>query len=193
MSDAYTDLPQGFTVTPELSAERQIKFTAAPELGDGIEPGKDYRAVLDTSKGRLIVDLFADDAPVTVNSFAYLLRHHYYDGIKFHRVIDGFMAQAGDPTGTGSGGPGYDFEDEFGSDHRHDGKGVLSMANRGPGTNGSQFFVTFTATPHLNGKHTVFGRIVEGLDVLDRLTRIQPGYPGTPDIIEKAFLIERSQ
>jgi cyclophilin family peptidyl-prolyl cis-trans isomerase len=193
MSDAYTDLPQGFTVTPELSAERQIKFSAAPELGDGIEPGKDYRAVLDTSKGRLIVDLFADDAPVTVNSFAYLLRHHYYDGIKFHRVIDGFMAQAGDPTGTGSGGPGYDFEDEFGSDHRHDGKGVLSMANRGPGTNGSQFFVTFTATPHLNGKHTVFGRIVEGLDVLDRLTRIQPGYPGTPDIIEKAFLIERSQ
>ncbi|UQN07384.1 peptidylprolyl isomerase [Deinococcus sp. QL22] len=193
MSDAYTDLPQGFTATPELSAERQIKFTAAPELGDGIEPGKDYRAVLDTSKGRLIVDLFADDAPVTVNSFAYLLRHHYYDGIKFHRVIDGFMAQAGDPTGTGSGGPGYDFEDEFGSDHRHDGKGVLSMANRGPGTNGSQFFVTFTATPHLNGKHTVFGRIVEGLDVLDRLTRIQPGYPGTPDIIEKAFLIERSQ
>ncbi len=193
MSDAYTDLPQGFTVTPELSPERVIKFTAAPELGDGIEPGKDYRAVLDTSKGRLIVDLFADDAPVTVNSFAYLLRHHYYDGIKFHRVIDGFMAQAGDPTGTGSGGPGYDFEDEFGSDHRHDGKGVLSMANRGPGTNGSQFFVTFTATPHLNGKHTVFGRIVEGLDVLDRLTRIQPGYPGTPDVIEKAFLIERNQ
>lgn len=193
MSDAYTDLPQGFTVTPELSAERQIRFNAAPELGDGIEPGKDYRAVLDTSKGRLIVDLFADDAPVTVNSFAYLLRHHYYDGIKFHRVIDGFMAQAGDPTGTGSGGPGYDFEDEFGSDHRHDGKGVLSMANRGPGTNGSQFFITFTATPHLNGKHTVFGRIVEGLDVLDRLTRIQPGYPGTPDVIEKAFLIERNQ
>ncbi|WP_019009112.1 peptidylprolyl isomerase [Deinococcus aquatilis] len=193
MSDTYTDLPQGFAVTPELSAERQIRFTAAPELGDGIEPGKDYRAVLDTSKGRLIVDLFADDAPVTVNSFAYLLRHHYYDGIKFHRVIDGFMAQAGDPTGTGSGGPGYDFEDEFGSDHRHDGKGVLSMANRGPGTNGSQFFITFTATPHLNGKHTVFGRIVEGLDVLDRLTRIQPGYPGTPDVIEKAFLIERNQ
>ncbi|MDB5044124.1 MAG: peptidylprolyl isomerase [Deinococcus sp.] len=193
MSDAYTDLPQGFTVTPELSPERVIKFTAAPELGEGIEPGKDYRAVLDTSKGRLVVDLFADDAPVTVNSFAYLLRHHYYDGIKFHRVIDGFMAQAGDPTGTGSGGPGYDFEDEFGSDHRHDGKGVLSMANRGPGTNGSQFFITFTATPHLNGKHTVFGRIVEGLDVLDRLTRIQPGYPGTPDVIEKAFLIERSQ
>ncbi|MFB9990770.1 peptidylprolyl isomerase [Deinococcus oregonensis] len=193
MSDAYTDLPQGFTVTPELSPERQIKFSAAPELGDGIEPGKDYRAVLDTSKGRLIVDLFADDAPVTVNSFAYLLRHHYYDGIKFHRVIDGFMAQAGDPTGTGSGGPGYDFEDEFGSEHRHDGKGVLSMANRGPGTNGSQFFITFTATPHLNGKHTVFGRIVEGLDVLDRLTRIQPGYPGTPDVIEKAFLIERNQ
>ncbi|MEF2277038.1 peptidylprolyl isomerase [Deinococcus sp. YIM 134068] len=189
-SDAYQ--PAGFTQTPELSAERKTRFTRAPELGDGIDPGKSYRAVLETSKGRLVVELFADDAPVTVNSFAYLIRHHYYDGIKFHRVIDGFMAQGGDPTGTGSGGPGYEFEDEFGSDHRHSGKGILSMANRGPGTNGSQFFITFGPTPHLDGRHTVFGRVVEGLDVLDRLKRIQPGMGGTPDVIERAYLVESS-
>ncbi len=193
MTSEGTYQPAGFQSTPELSPERQTRFSQAPDLGEGIEPGKQYRAVLETSKGRLVIDLFADEAPVTVNSFAYLIRHHYYDGIKFHRVIEGFMAQGGDPTGTGSGGPGYDFEDEFvGNPHRHDGKGVLSMANRGPGTNGSQFFLTFTATPHLDGRHTVFGRIVEGLDVLDRLTRIQPGMPGTPDMIERAYLVEKN-
>ncbi len=189
MSDIYT--ADGFTQAPELSAERQTKFSSTPELGEGIEPGKEYRAVLETSKGRIVVELFPDDAPVTVNSFAYLLRHHYYDGIKFHRVIDGFMAQTGDPTGTGSGGPGYKFEDEFGSSHRHSGKGVLSMANAGPATNGSQFFITFTATPHLDGRHTVFGKVVEGLDVLDKLTRIQPGMPGTPDVIQSAYLVQK--
>ena len=103
-ADTYTE--GGFQATPELKAERQTKFTQAPELGEGIEPGKQYRAVLETSKGRIVVELYPDDAPVTVNSFAYLLRHHYYDGIKFHRVIDGFMAQTGDPSGTGAGGPG---------------------------------------------------------------------------------------
>ncbi|WP_216324951.1 peptidylprolyl isomerase [Deinococcus aestuarii] len=192
--DSYQ--PQGFSQTPELSGERKTQFRQAPELGDGIDPGKDYRAVLETSKGRVVVELFADEAPVTVNSFAYLIRHHYYDGIKFHRVIDGFMAQGGDPTGTGTGGPGYKFDDEI-NDQRHSGKGILSMANAGTqmgrGTNGSQFFITFTATPHLDGRHTVFGRVVEGLDVLDRLTRIQPGMPGTPDVIERAYLVERPQ
>ena len=187
-ADTYTE--GGFQATPELKAERQTKFTQAPELGEGIEPGKQYRAVLETSKGRIVVELYPDDAPVTVNSFAYLLRHHYYDGIKFHRVIDGFMAQTGDPTGTGAGGPGYDFEDEP-NDQRHTGKGVLSMANRGPNTNGSQFFITFVATPHLDGRHTVFGKVVEGLDVLDRLTRIQPGMGGAPDVIESAYLVEK--
>lgn len=191
MTSDQTYQAEGFFPTPELSSERQTRFSQVPELGDGIEPGKAYRAVLETSKGRLVIDLFADDAPVTVNSFAYLIRHHYYDGIKFHRVIDGFMAQGGDPTGTGTGGPGYKFEDEF-SHHRHDGKGVLSMANAGPGTNGSQFFITFGPTPHLDGRHTVFGRVVEGLDVLDRLTRIQPGMPGTPDVIERAYLVEKN-
>lgn len=189
MTDLYS--ADGFHPTPELSAERQTRFSHAPELGEGIEPGKAYRAVLETSKGRLVLELYLDDAPVTVNSFAYLLRHHYYDGIKFHRVIDGFMAQTGDPTGTGAGGPGYDFEDEFGSAHRHRGKGVLSMANRGPGTNGSQFFITFVDTPHLDGRHTIFGKVIDGLDVLDRLNRIQPGMGGMADVIEKAYLVEK--
>ncbi|SMB96082.1 peptidylprolyl isomerase [Deinococcus hopiensis] len=185
---------EGFTPSPELASERKTAFAQEPELGEGIDPGKSYRAVLETSKGRIVVELFADAAPVTVNSFAYLLRHHYYDGIKFHRVIDGFMAQTGDPSGTGAGGPGYTFEDEFvDNPHRHSGKGVLSMANRGPATNGSQFFITFTATPHLDGRHTVFGRVVEGLDVLDRLTRIQPGMPGTPDVIERGYLVEKAE
>ncbi|GAA5533713.1 peptidylprolyl isomerase [Deinococcus aluminii] len=191
MTSSDTYQPEGYTPTPELSGERQTRFSQAPELGEGIEPGKAYRAVFETSKGRIVLDLFPDEAPVTVNSFAYLLRHHYYDGIKFHRVIDGFMAQGGDPTGTGAGGPGYDFEDEFSPDLRHDRKGTLSMANRGPGTNGSQFFITFGPTPHLDGRHTVFGRVVEGMDVLDRLTRIQPGMPGTPDVIERAYLVEK--
>lgn len=185
-----TYIPDGYTLTPDLSAERKTSFSAAPELGDGIEPGKQYRAIFETSKGRLVMDLDAEEVPTTVNSFVYLLRHHYYDGIVFHRVIDGFMAQTGDPTGTGTGGPGYKFGDEQ-TTQRHKGKGVLSMANAGPNTNGSQIFITFTDTPHLDGRHTVFGRVVEGLDVLDRITRIQPGYPGTPDRIERAYVVEK--
>lgn len=190
MSDTYN--ADGFQQTPYLSDTRKTEFSKAPELGDATEPGKQYRAVLETSKGRIVVELFPDEAPMTVNSFAYLLRHHYYDGIVFHRVIDGFMAQTGDPTGTGMGGPGYRFEDEFvGNPHRHSGKGVLSMANAGPGTNGSQFFITFTATPHLDGKHTVFGKVIEGLDVLDRITRRDPRMGGAADVIEKAYLVEK--
>jgi cyclophilin family peptidyl-prolyl cis-trans isomerase len=187
---AMTYTKEGFTELPALSETRQTKFTAAPALGEAIEPGKDYQAVFETTRGRIVMELYPDDAPVTVGSFVYLIRHHYYDGILFHRVIQDFMAQTGDPSGTGSGGPGYSFEDEF-SDRRHTGKGVLSMANRGPGTNGSQFFITFGPTPHLDGKHTVFGKVTEGLEVLDKLTRIQPGYPGTPDKIEKAYVLAK--
>ena len=114
-------------------------------MGEGIEKGKQYQAVFETSKGRIVMELDADEVPGTVNSFVYLIRHHYYDGIVFHRVLDNFMAQTGDPTGTGSGGPGYDFADERTS-KRHDQPGVLSMANRGPDTNGSQIFMTFVPT-----------------------------------------------
>ncbi|GAA4005042.1 peptidylprolyl isomerase [Deinococcus rubellus] len=190
MSDTNTYTKDGYTQMSALSSERQTKFSSAPKMGEAIQPGKAYQAVFETSKGRIVMDLYPDEAPMTVNSFVYLIRHHYYDSIVFHRVLQDFMAQTGDPTGTGSGGPGYKFADEFNS-HHHDKKGVLSMANSGPATNGSQFFITFGPTPHLNGKHTVFGQVVEGQDVLDKLTRIQPGYPGTPDKIEKAYVLEK--
>ena len=134
---------------------------------------KRYDATIRTSKGDIGVELFADDAPLTVENFVNLARSGFYDGTTFHRVIKGFMAQGGDPTGTGSGGPGYEFGDEF-SARRHDAPGVLSMANAGPNTNGSQFFITFAPTPHLDGRHTVFGRVVDGLDVLDSIAERDP-------------------
>ncbi len=192
MSDQY--IPEGYTLTPFLSTERKTRFSDAPELGDGIEPGKQYKAVFETNKGRIVIDLYAEQVPVTVNNFVFLIRNHYYDGIVFHRVLEDFMAQTGDPTGTGSGGPGYSFEDEFDADLRHRGKGVLSMANRGPNTNGSQLFITFVDTPWLDGKHAVFGRVSEGLNVLDKLQRIDPQRPSAfiqPDRIEQAYVVEK--
>ena len=131
-----------------------------------IDPSKRYSATLKTEKGDIVVELYADKAPVTVNNFVFLARDGYYDDTTFHRVIPGFMAQAGDPTGTGRGGPGYRFADEFDRSLRHDGPGVLSMANAGPGTNGSQFFITHGPTPHLDDRHSVFGRVTGGMDVL---------------------------
>ena len=140
-----------------------------------IDPSKRYVATLATEQGDIVVELYAVDAPKTVNNFVFLAREHYYDGTTFHRVLPGFMAQGGDPTGTGSGGPGYQFADEFSPKRRHDGPGVLSMANAGPGTNGSQFFITFVATPHLDDRHTVFGKVIGGMDVVLGLTPRDPG------------------
>jgi len=131
------------------------------------EKGKKYTAIIHTNKGDIELDLLADKAPYTVSNFINLSRNHYYDGLKFHRVIAGFMAQGGDPTGTGAGGPGYKFQDEF-SDAKNE-RGSLSMANAGPATNGSQFFICFQPQPHLNGRHTVFGKVTKGLDVLDQI------------------------
>jgi cyclophilin family peptidyl-prolyl cis-trans isomerase len=139
-------------------------YDRPPELA--IDPAKRYTATIATDSGDIVVELFADKAPQTVNNFVFLAREGFYDGVTFHRVIPGFMAQGGDPTGSGRGGPGYRFEDEFHADLRHDGPGVLSMANAGPGTNGSQFFITHGPTPHLDDRHTVFGRVVEGMDVV---------------------------
>jgi len=124
-------------------------------------------AVIRTNKGDIRLELYPDETPLTVANFVNLAERGYYDGVTFHRVISNFMIQGGDPTGTGRGGPGYRFEDEFHPSLRHDGPGVLSMANAGPGTNGSQFFITHGPTPHLDGKHTVFGRVVAGQDVVD--------------------------
>lgn len=133
---------------------------------EDIDPQKSYQATLHTSQGDIILDLFADKALKTVNNFIFLARQGFYDDTIFHRVIGNFMAQAGDPTGTGRGGPGYRFEDEFHPSLRHDKPGVLSMANAGPNTNGSQFFITHVATPWLDDKHSVFGQVKEGMDVL---------------------------
>ena len=124
----------------------------------------DIPATIVTSKGDIHVNLFADAAPVTVANFANLAQRKFYDGLNFHRVIPHFMIQGGCPFGTGTGGPGYQFEDEFSPALRHDKPGVLSMANAGPGTNGSQFFITHTPTPHLNDAHTVFGEVVSAAD-----------------------------
>lgn len=147
-----------------------------------IDTGAEYRAVIKTDDGDIIVDLAADKAPTTVNNFVFLAQEGFYDGVIFHRVIDDFMAQTGDPTGTGRGGPGYQFKDEFHPQLRHDGPGTLSMANAGPNTNGSQFFITHRATPWLDDKHAVFGQVVEGMNVVDDIPARDPGDPSAPAV-----------
>jgi peptidyl-prolyl cis-trans isomerase B (cyclophilin B) len=141
------------------------QYSAPPPMS--IDPSKKYVATLETSRGTIVVDLFAQDAPKTVNNFVFLARDGFYDGTAFHRVISDFMIQGGDPTGTGRGGPGYRFEDEIkGNPNKHK-VGSLSMANAGPNTNGSQFFITHVVTDWLNGKHTVFGQVRSGQDVVN--------------------------
>lgn len=129
-----------------MSENRKIKFT--------------------TNKGVFVAEMFEDKAPLTTKNFIELVEKGFYDGIIFHRVIDGFMIQGGDPTGTGMGGPGYKIKDEFGEGLKHDDEGILSMANAGPNTGGSQFFITLAPTPWLNGHHAIFGKVVEGMDVV---------------------------
>ena len=158
--------------------------------------------VIDTSKsytvtfamdggGEFKVKLFAQEAPRTVNNFVFLARDGYYDGVTFHRVIPGFMAQSGDPTGTGRGGPGYRFEDEFHPSLRHDKPGILSMANAGPNTNGSQFFITFIPTPHLDNAHAVFGEVIEGMDVVSSISTRDPSTASAPgDVITSITITE---
>jgi len=132
-----------------------------------IDVNKKYTALIKTARGDLVLELYPQDAPVTVNNFVSLARKGFYNGLTFHRVIPDFMAQGGDPSGNGTGGPGYKFQDEFSS--RTHQAGSLSMANSGPNTNGSQFFICYTPQPHLNGKHTVFGQLTQGMDVLKKL------------------------
>ena len=153
-------------------------------------PGETWRARMVTSKGELVIKLLTETAPMHVTSFAYLARLGFYDGLAFHRVIPQFMAQGGCPLGSGTGGPGYRFDGEFAPGVKHDRPGLLSMANAGPGTDGSQFFLTFVPTPHLNGKHTVFGEVTEGLDVLKKLEQAgsQSGKTSEPLSITKATI-----
>ncbi len=157
------------------------KSYAAPPAME-LDLTRRYQARLHTDAGDMLVDLFADRAPRTVNNFVFLARQGFYDDVVFHRVIANFMAQGGDPTGTGSGGPGYSFADEFHPSLRHDGPGVLSMANAGPNTNGSQFFITHVATPWLDDKHSVFGRLAEGQDTLQAIAPRDPSDKGAPAV-----------
>lgn len=134
-----------------------------------IDPKKNYTISMETNRGKIELELYPQHAPKTVNNFVFLARQGYYDGVSFHRVIDNFVIQGGDPTGTGRGGPGYKFEDELvGNPLKHE-TGVISMANAGPNTNGSQFFITHSPQPHLDGRHTVFGKVVSGQDVVDAI------------------------
>jgi len=141
------------------------QYAALPKMT--IDTNRKYTAAFETSRGKIVCELFAKDAPVTVNNFVFLAREGFYDGTKFHRVIEDFMIQGGDPTGTGRGGPGYKFSDELKNNPRKHKRGTLSMANAGPNTNGSQFFITHVATDWLDGKHTVFGQVRSGLEVVD--------------------------
>jgi len=189
---------------PENPADRNGMYTAPPAMQ--IDPGKTYVATIETEKGDIVLELAADKAPNTVNNFVFLARQGFYDNTTFHRVIAGFMAQGGDPTGMGSGGPGYSFPDEFHPDLRHDGPGIISMANSGANTNGSQFFITYAETAYLDAYdandnpkdcarpdvscHAVFGRVTEGMDVLESISPRDPMQATGPGDLIKTVRIE---
>jgi cyclophilin family peptidyl-prolyl cis-trans isomerase len=164
------------------------KWNKPPEFV--LDLKKKYSAKLITDKGDIVLDLFADKVPTTVNNFVFLAGEGFYDDTIFHRVIPGFMAQGGDPTGTGRGGPGYRFPDEFNPSLKHDKPGVLSMANAGPGTNGSQFFITYAPTPHLNNKHSVFGQVISGMDILTAIPERDPMQINSPAVKLKKITIQ---
>lgn len=159
-------------------AENQ--FEAAPPMT--IDPDKNYIATIEMENGEeIVIELYPQSAPQTVNNFVFLANEGWYDGVTFHRVIPGFMAQTGDPTGLGIGDPGYSIPDEFDEALTHDGPGIVSMANSGPNTGGSQFFITFVPTPHLDGLHAIFGRVIEGMDAVENISPRNPEDPTAPD------------
>ncbi len=175
------------TPPKELSSMSQMQWSNPPEMT--IDSTKSYSATLQTENGDIILQLFATEAPFTVNNFVFLARQGYYDGVTFHRVIAGFMAQGGDPTGTGAGGPGYNFDDEVDNDLSFDRQGLLAMANAGPGTNGSQFFITYAPTPHLTGKHTIFGEVIQGMDVALAIPPRDPQRDNDPGVVIESISI----
>jgi cyclophilin family peptidyl-prolyl cis-trans isomerase len=160
-----------------------------PQAEQVIQQGVDYRAIFCTDVGAIYLDLFEDRTPVTVNNMVFLAQNNYYNNTIFHRVLDGFMAQGGDPTGTGSGGPGYQFQDEVFPDLAFDRPYLLAMANAGAGTNGSQFFITFVPTPHLNMKHTIFGEVLSGHEVVDSIMLRDPQIASAPATTLQAVVI----
>lgn len=175
-------------ISPE---ERNNYFTTPPPMT--IDTSKEYEAIFTTEKGEMRFRLFDDETPITVNNFVFLATQGFYDGTTFHRVLEDFMAQGGDPTGTGGGGPGYQFQDEFDDNLSFDRRGLLAMANAGPGTNGSQFFITFNAegSSHLTGAHTIFGELIEGDDVLSAISLHEPGVATPGDAIERIDIVEQ--
>jgi peptidyl-prolyl cis-trans isomerase B (cyclophilin B) len=164
----------------EESNMSDMKWSSPPEMQ--IDQDKKYKAQMETSKGKIELELYPEHAPKTVNNFVFLSREGFYNEVSFHRVISNFVIQGGDPTGTGRGGPGYSFEDELKDNPLIHERGVISMANSGPNTNGSQFFITHSPQPHLDGNHTVFGKVIQGLEVVDK---IQEG-----DKMEKVSITE---
>jgi cyclophilin family peptidyl-prolyl cis-trans isomerase len=168
----------------------QKQYSNPPEFK--LDLKKKYAATFKTEKGDIVCELFATKVPQTVNNLVFLAREGFYDNTIFHRVINDFMVQGGDPTGTGMGGPGYQFKDEFDPTLKHDRPGVLSMANAGPGTNGSQFFITHVPTPWLNGKHTVFGQVIKGFDVLMSIPVRDPSQRDAPAVTLKTIEITES-
>ena len=157
--------------------------TTIPEINEPIVAQKENLnrvAVIETNMGTMEIELFEDKAPRTVSNFVDLIEKGFYDGVIFHRIISGFMIQGGDPKGTGMGGPGYTIDDEFHPDLKHDSKGILSMANAGPNTGGSQFFITLAPTPHLDNRHAVFGKLISGEDVLDKIGAVATGANDKP-------------
>src|SRR5579863_7004539 len=166
-------------------------YNKAPDMV--IDTKKKYEAIFHTERGDIKVNLFTDTAPKTVNNFVFLARDGFFNGTTFHRVIRDFMVQGGDPEGSGRGGPGYRWPDEKEAlGLKHDGPGTLSMANAGPNTNGSQFFITHVATPHLNGKHAVFGRVVSGMDIVNSIRERDPGRdPRAGDKLVSVDIVEQ--
>lgn len=165
------------------------QYSRAPEMA--LDPKKDYFATFQTERGPIKIKLFSQEAPLTVNNFVFLAREGFYDNTTFHRVLPNFMAQAGDPTATGRGGPGYKIRDEFHPKLRHNKAGILSMANAGSNTGGSQFFITHGPTPHLDNKHAIFGEVVEGMDNLMKLRLRDPDRDPKPgDRIDRVEIEE---
>ena len=165
---------------------------SAPARADDEAPAKRPAAVFTTSMGNFRIELYSDLAPKTVKNFTDLAKTHFYDGVIFHRVIDDFMIQGGDPTGTGMGGPGYQIPDEFGEGLKHNAKGILSMANAGPNTGGSQFFITLVPTPWLDGHHAIFGHVVDGMDVVEAIGHTKTNRQDRPleDVVIQTITIE---
>ena len=176
--------------TPTL--DPTITATPTPTPTETVAPSGNPVAIIHTNMGDIKIELFRDKVPATVDNFVNLANDGFYDGIIFHRVIKNFMIQTGDPTGTGRGGPGYRFNDEFDPSLRHDKLGVVSMANSGPNTNGSQFFITLKATPWLNDKHSVFGQVIEGLEVVDQIGAVDTNTSDRPltDVVMEQVTIE---